>query len=63
MSHYLKVSVGIGLVVFVAAMVFLFTVDSPSPYIGAGIVAFLIFELAFYHYFSKGRDHSQGPKL
>ncbi|SDJ80124.1 hypothetical protein [Sediminibacillus albus] len=42
----------IGVLTFASALVLFWVIDSPSPYLAALVVAFLIFEISFYHLLS-----------
>ncbi|WP_461610252.1 hypothetical protein [Cytobacillus kochii] len=56
MSKYVKYSVVIGIIAFVFALVLFLTIDSPYPYLGGLVVAFIIFEISFFHLFGKERQ-------
>jgi len=53
LSNYAKYSIMTGLVTFVIALILFLTIDSSHPYISGLLVAFIIFEINFYHLFGK----------
>jgi len=59
LSEYVKYSIVIGIIVFVLALVLFLTIDSPYPYLGGFFVAFIIFEISFYHLFGKEKQRNK----
>ncbi|MCT1577815.1 hypothetical protein M3E13_12875 [Oceanobacillus kimchii] len=55
-KKYVKYSIVIGIVTFAISLMLFLTIDSPSPYLGGLVVAFLIFEISFYHFSGKERQ-------
>lgn len=60
-EKYVKYSMVIGIIAFALSLILFLTIDSPSPYLGGLVVAFLIFEISFYHFFGKGRQKNKLP--
>ncbi|MCP3028526.1 hypothetical protein [Halobacillus sp. A5] len=56
MNKYVKSSILIGLITLVSALLIFLVIDFPSPYIAALIIAFVVFEISFYHLFVKERQ-------
>ncbi|MGP4076931.1 hypothetical protein [Halobacillus sp. K22] len=54
--NYVITSVMIGLAVFVISWLVLAALGSPAPYLGGLVVAFIIFEISFYHLFARNRE-------
>ncbi len=55
-ENYWKYSIIAGIITFFLALIFFVTIHSPSPFIAGGIVAFIIFEIFFYHFHARERD-------
>ncbi|WJE15193.1 hypothetical protein QRD89_15935 [Halobacillus sp. ACCC02827] len=55
-AKLVKSSIAAGFLTFVLCLVIFFAADSPSPYIGALVTGFLIFEIVFYHFFGRDRE-------
>ncbi|UOQ93120.1 hypothetical protein MUO14_22460 [Halobacillus shinanisalinarum] len=52
-GKYLGYSIIIGAITFVLGLIVFLAIDSPSPYIAGIVVAFLVAEISFYHFFGK----------
>ncbi|SDL87555.1 hypothetical protein [Sediminibacillus halophilus] len=50
------VSILVGVIAFLAALLVFLWIDSPSPYLGALVIGFLIFEISFYHRFQQSKE-------
>ncbi|MCP3030794.1 hypothetical protein LF817_05510 [Halobacillus sp. A1] len=58
-AKYIRYSFITGNIAFGLCLILLLLIEAPSPYLGSLIVAFLIFEISFYHLFDKEKQKSK----
>ncbi|MGP4070906.1 hypothetical protein [Halobacillus sp. B29] len=59
-KHYVRTSLIVGVAVFVISLFVLVALGSPAPYVGGLFIAFIVFEISFYHLFAKNREERNG---
>ncbi|MFG6115774.1 hypothetical protein ACGTN9_11325 [Halobacillus sp. MO56] len=52
-EKYAKYSLLIGLVTFFLCLIIFMAFDSPSPFLGSLVAAFILFEISYYYLFQK----------
>lgn len=58
-KKHMKYSILTGLLTFALCLTIFLAIDSPSPYIGALVAAFILFEISFYHFFGRERENNK----
>ncbi|RWZ58647.1 hypothetical protein EQV77_06680 [Halobacillus fulvus] len=60
-KKYWMISLAVAFITFILGTLLFVTIDSPSPFIGALVVAFLLFEIIVYHLFGKEKQNNKLP--